>query len=507
MSERAVLFRCDASSAIGAGHVSRCLALADAFSYAGCDVRFLVGPETPWTCPELGDLGARVHVLAPGEDEVAAVRTYGAGRLLVVDHYGRDVRFERACRSFVHRIAAFDDASDRDHDCDVLLDAAAHSHAAYRSHVPEHAQVLCGLEYAAQRVSFREARPAALLRRDGKPAQRVLVSCGATDPGNLTLAVLTVLAEYAPALAVDVALSSQAPHLESVRRALPACATLHVDVRNMAKLMTVADISVGTPGATSYERAVLGLPSILIMVAENQRGVYNALLGANAAIGAGTPDEAMPSRLATCIRSLLADSDSRVRLSAISSDLVDGRGPWRIMLALTASGATTERRSVRLRLAEPRDEGWLLDLQRLPSTRRFFRNPQVPSEHQHRAWLTRTLSDSRKLLFVIEVGGMAAGSLRLDELATDGPPGTFEVSIAVDAGFARRGVATEALRFAQRLLPGARLHAEVAFENVGSQRLFLCAGFAQTSAATFDYVPHDMLSEASADHRESFRDS
>lgn len=490
MSERTLLFRCDASPAIGAGHVSRCLALAEVFIHAGWDVKFLVGSETLSTCPELGDLGIRVHTLTADEDEVAAVSAEANGGVLIVDHYGRDSKFEAACRPFVRQILTFDDATGRDHDCDMVLDAAASTEAVYRKHVPEHGRVLCGLDYASLRVSFRAARPAALARRDGQPVRRVLVSCGATDPSNVTQSVLHTLAPFAPGIAVDVVLSSHAPHLESVRRALPSWATLHVDARNVAELMTVADIAIGTAGATAYERAALGLPSILIMVAENQSGVYERLIGAGAALGVGAPDQAFATRLAESIGSLIDDEHLRVRLSAVSSSLVDGRGPWRVMLALTEGGAAADGRSMRLRLAEPRDEAWLLELQRQPSTRHFFRNPQIPSEHEHHTWFTRTLSDSQKLLLLIETDSIAAGFLRLDEIATDGGPNAFEVSIAVDSRYARRGIATEALRFAQRLLPGARLHAEVVPENVGSQQLFLRAGFSRTSAATFDYVPH-----------------
>jgi RimJ/RimL family protein N-acetyltransferase len=316
------------------------------------------------------------------------------------------------------------------------------------------------------------------------------VSCGATDPRNLTQTVLAVLSEFAHSLAVDVALSSQAPHLDEVRRALPPWATLHVDARSMCDLMTEADISVGTPSSTSYERAALGLPSILIMVADNQRGIYDTFTAAGAAIGAGIDDDALPGRLSACLRSLIDDAEQRIRLSGISSRLVDGRGSIRVMLHLIDTGKAMDGRPVRLRLAELEDEGTLLSLQKQPSTRRFFRNPQVPSAEEHHAWLTRTLSDPRRWLFVIDVDGGFAGSLRLDELPPNGSSRGFEVSIAVDAKFEHRGVGTEALRFAQRLLPGVRLHAEVAVENVPSRRLFLRAGFAQTSAETFAFGPH-----------------
>jgi RimJ/RimL family protein N-acetyltransferase len=320
----------------------------------------------------------------------------------------------------------------------------------------------------------------------------VFVSCGATDPENLTGKVLAALDGIEPNISTDVILSSRASHLQSIRDTLPAWGTLHIDAQNIAELMTAADIAIGTAGATSYERAVLGLPSIAVMIAENQRGIYQTFLDAGACLGAGVSDMALPSRLSACIRALLADSDLRARMSTISANLVDGRGTWRVMLALAKSGVVADGSSVRLRLAEASDEGRLLNLQSQPSTRLFFRNSSIPDRQEHRLWMVRTLNDPAKLLFIIDVDGHSAGSLRLDAASTKEGLNTFEVSIAVDQGCARRGIATEAVRFAQRLLPGARLHAEVASQNTASQRLFMRAGFTQTSPETFDFAPHEV---------------
>src|SRR5262245_36129965 len=140
------LFRCDASPAIGAGHVVRCLALAEELVDAGWRVAFAVGDETISTVPRLAEIGIDVAVLDTTDTESSALARQFSGEadLLVVDHYACEAAFEHACRSFAQRIVVLDDGTGRMHDCDVLVDAAASEAAAYATHVPPHARVLSG---------------------------------------------------------------------------------------------------------------------------------------------------------------------------------------------------------------------------------------------------------------------------------------------------------------------------------------------------------------------------
>ncbi len=200
-------------------------------------------------------------------------RLAGGADLLVVDHYGRDAVFERACRAWARRILVLDDATGRDHDCDLLLDAAASDPAPYRDRVPAHAQLLLGPAYATLRPAFLARRGEALARRDGRPVRNILVSLGATDPANATCRVLDALEPVLGEAAVTVVLSSRAPHLAEVQRRARGAITLMTDVADMAELMTKADLAIGAAGSSAYERAVLGLPTVMVTLADNQRGI------------------------------------------------------------------------------------------------------------------------------------------------------------------------------------------------------------------------------------------
>jgi len=338
MTAPLAFFRCDASPTIGAGHVTRCLALAEALSEAGWDIIFAVGPETMPTVPELAASGFKVRVLGDAihESEVLRAGASGYADLLVVDHYQRSTALEQACRSFARKILVLDDATGRDHDCDALIDAAATGPEIYAGHVPAHAQVLTGPAYALMRRCFVLHRAAALARRDGRPVKEILVSCGATDPMNATSLVLDGLDDVARNVAVTVVLSSRAPQLDAVRSRLRGNMRLLLDADNMtmADLMTKADLAIGAPGASAYERAVLGLPSILVTLADNQRGIARLMVEAGAAVDGGALDDEFAARLRGIIERLLADSGVRTRLAQAASALIDGRGAMMVLRAV-----------------------------------------------------------------------------------------------------------------------------------------------------------------------------
>jgi UDP-2,4-diacetamido-2,4,6-trideoxy-beta-L-altropyranose hydrolase len=496
MAAPLALFRCDASPLIGAGHVVRCLALAEWLKGAGWRIAFAVAGETVPTVPALAASGFRVCVLNDEQTEPEALREQASGRadLLVVDHYKRDAAFEASCRSFANKILVLDDATARNHDCDIIVDAAASNEECYAGQVPAHARVLTGPAYALVRQSFVAQREMSLARRDGRPVQEILVSCGATDPGNATSAALEALNDVANNISIVVVLSSQAPNVDAVRRQLYGKVQLLTDIQDMAELMTRADLGIGASGSTAYERAVVGLPSILVTVADNQRGIAQQMVEGGAVLDGGMLDRGLVARLRALLKSVLSDPGHRRGLAQAASALVDGRGVVRIALAILGDETAKDGARVRLRMALIEDENWLLDLQRKPQTRRHSRNPGVPGTEEHHGWMGRTLANPDKLLFIIETGRESVGTVRLDRLSDEDGLARHEVSIAIHPDFHDRGFGLAALRLVRALVPGAVLDATIFPENKASLALFSSAGFIALAPDLYRNRPHHSLS-------------
>jgi UDP-2,4-diacetamido-2,4,6-trideoxy-beta-L-altropyranose hydrolase len=326
------LFRCDASADIGAGHLTRCLALAETLVESGWSVAFAARPITAAMVPGMAAATFNfIELDAEPKDEPAVLSSsFPDGvDMLVVDHYGRDFTFERQCRDFARRILVLDDGTGRQHDCDLVVDAAACDCSLYRGRAPAHARFLLGPSYALVRRSFVTHRPTALACRNLAPVKSILISFGATDPWNATPVALAAVAAFADHVAITIAMSSRAAHLEHLRPRLPSNARLVLDA-DMARLMSEADLAVGAAGATAFERAVLGLPSVIVAAAENQRGLANLLTEAGAAIDCGSLDVEAVDHISAAAFALLNDAQARLRMSRAASDLIDGQGGARI---------------------------------------------------------------------------------------------------------------------------------------------------------------------------------
>jgi UDP-2,4-diacetamido-2,4,6-trideoxy-beta-L-altropyranose hydrolase len=335
-----VIFRADAAPAMGGGHVQRCLALAEALAGAGWRSVFACRAPTLETVPALGT-SPHDLILIDGTEEkepsLLSARLGSACDLLVVDHYGRGRTFERECRAFAARIMAIEDQPGREHDCDLLLDPTpGRSAADYARLVPGHCKLLLGPSYALLRGQFAQARQAVLARRSrGMEPARIFVSLGMTDPQNLTAAVLNGISISGTRLAVDVVIGSAAPHLGALRQLIDALkldARVHVDSNNIADLMGAADIAVGAAGSSSFERCCLGLPSLIVVAADNQRDIAAALIQSGAA---EELDQGNIARaVAAALRRLCGDALARVAMAQAAAKLCDGEGTGRVTAEL-----------------------------------------------------------------------------------------------------------------------------------------------------------------------------
>lgn len=249
----------------------------------------------------------------------------------------RDAAFEASCRRWAHRILVIDDLANRQHDCDFLLDQTLGRQSAdYSQLVPARCRVLLGPDFALLRPQFATARGEALARRaEGRAARRLLVSLGATDPANMTGRVISA-ASGLP-LELDIVLGAGNEYresvLESVKRfKMPA--RIHTDVSDMASLMVQADLAVGAGGTTSWERCCLGLPSLILVLADNQLGIAAALDKAGAAVNLGTVENLSDSKLAEALRNLCSNDRRRIVMSERAAAICDGGGVGRVLRAI-----------------------------------------------------------------------------------------------------------------------------------------------------------------------------
>jgi len=189
------------------------------------------------------------------------------------------------------------------------------------------------------RPEFAELRAATLeRRRQGGPVRRVLVGLGLTDVEETTCRVLEGLRNDFGQIEVDICTGRAAPSLDCIQDLVEGDVRfhLHLDTPRMAELMSGADIAIGAGGSSVWERACLGLPSITVVLAENQRPLTSELHRLGATLALDRFVLAFEAMLSGEWYGLLASPDVRLRMTEASAELCDGLGAGRVADAILA---------------------------------------------------------------------------------------------------------------------------------------------------------------------------
>lgn len=262
--------------------------------------------------------------------------------IVVIDHYALDTSYEGIWRGIARTIAVLDDLADRTHDCDILIDQTYGRDAAdYKPLTPPHCRHLCGSDYAILRPQFSDLRKNALARRkDITRAERVFVSFGATNPARITQKILLALDQFTQwTLHIDIAMGGCAQTIDDVREIANAMtnhtADLHLDITDMAALMARADLAIGAGGTMSWERACLGLPTLLVELADNQHLIIENLDRIGAARALGTIETLDSGAILSAFGALHDDAATLYDMSVKAAALCDGNGAQRIVTEIT----------------------------------------------------------------------------------------------------------------------------------------------------------------------------
>jgi UDP-2,4-diacetamido-2,4,6-trideoxy-beta-L-altropyranose hydrolase len=471
-----LLIRADASLATGAGHVMRCLALAQAWREGGGEVSFLMASTTHFVTQRLQIEGFGIRKLtAPigTPEDASETRNYAFAcrpQWIVLDGYHFSATYCALLRSAQWRILRVEDTPGSEFE---LVDAILNQNVdADSSMYPEcsGSELLLGPRFALMRHEFAGAGQ--IDRRVPAIASKVLMTTGGGDPKNLLprfveavkLCSTKLETKLVTGTAPDKDLSDPSNHDSK------NTVELVIGSHNMFSFGTWADIAVSAAGSSCWEFCALGLPAILIDVAENQRPVAETL--SKKGIAVHIPGQkASPKRIAEEIDLLTQSPLVREEMSRRGKELVDGRGAYRVLGVLRASG-------VGLRRATQDDCSLLWTWANDPVTRGKSFSSGTISWDEHRHWFGEKLLDNRSIFLIAEESRTPIAALRVEERDI----GIGEISINVSPEARGFGLAShlirECVQEAAKQLNLTEVHALVKQENMPSRRAFENAGFA-----------------------------
>ena len=352
---------------------------------------------------------------------------------IICDHYALSAPWHTAARAISHsKIMVIDDLHDRPHDADLLLDQN-HAHTAhdYAHLVPPSCRILAGTRYALLRDEFAQHRATSLHQRATPPArqpetalphsQNILINLGGVDKDNHTLAVLQALSAYvsgslkALPIRATIIMGATAPHLARIQHyaaTAPYPSQVIANATNMAELMTQATWAIGAAGSSSWERCALGLPTLLITIADNQRPIADQLQSAGAAIALEASQIPSPA-FQTAIAHLM-QPENQQRISQAAAQLCDAHGAERVAQHI-AQLATHPQ--AQLRPATAADCARIHAWRNHPSIRAMMFQPDPIPLPQHQAWFAAQLANPSFKMYVYTLGGTPQGYGSLKRIA------------------------------------------------------------------------------------------
>ena len=481
-----IVFRVDASVEVGFGHLSRCINLAEVLRSRGSEVSFVCRDDEAKSFRALEDrLFATVllPMLSDGEpvnqqdDAQQTIQALQGKRpeWLIVDNYLLSKDWEQLLRPHVAKIAVIEDLSGREHDCDLLLDQnySERSASSFEKFVPNTCELLLGPRFALIGEQFRRLRE--LKSRPASELKRIVIFCGGSDPQNLTQQVIDEIScSELGNVAVDVVVGAQNKTFDrEAALKLNANIKIHDAGGEFAQTMSLADLAIGAGGTTSWERMCLGVPSIVVSVAENQifaceklgrDGIVN-YLGAQSSLKPGAIRNAAIDAKTKFVS--LFDQIERGQI------LVDGRGCERVAEVMCPS----DESKLAVRLAKLDDcvefFNWVND----PAVREQSLSTSTIQWLDHKKWFFEKIGSSATDMYVMEADGLPVGQVRFEKSAS-----VAEINYSLDRIARNRRWASAMLEMAMKMFCqkcSSTLRARVKNSNAKSSAVFKQLGFSE----------------------------
>jgi len=339
LDERRLMIRADASAEMGTGHVMRCLALAQAWKDSGGQATFVTACGSKGLIQRLQQEGFAIHpvpAMHPDARDWAttqAILSRFKDSWVVVDGYHFDEAYQQRVKEAGNKLLVIGSMTHRrNYHGDILLNAGLNAERIQYSCAP-YTRLLLGPKYLLIRREFlvwtgwKRSFPA--------KGRQLLVTLGGSAPHSTILRVIRVIqnAEI-PGLHTTVVAgpaSCNGEPLPDVLSQFSVPLRLVCDPPDMSGIMAEADLAITGGGTTAWELSFMGLPMLMIVMAENQRNTAATMQRAGIAESLGWHEDLDCRTVAQRIKDLLDSPAMRASLSQAQRKTVDGMGASRVI--------------------------------------------------------------------------------------------------------------------------------------------------------------------------------
>tara|TARA_R110002050_G_scaffold276248_6_gene421451 strand:+ start:751 stop:2313 length:1563 start_codon:yes stop_codon:yes gene_type:complete len=518
---KTIVFRADASPVLATGHIMRCLTLAQALKlkFPLARIIFISNLLPNNLTAKLMQLSVELIALPfdidstdwrQKDDARACIRAITSQvltinttiDLLIIDHYLIDWRWQEEFKKYYKKLLVIDDLANRKHLADFLLDQTLNRQANdYLSLVPPYCQLLLGKKFILLRDEFKQLIPNAKQKRTQAKTikntisiRNILVNLGGLDNTNLNRVIIKALIEYKETtcnheLTVDIIMASHSPHVENIKALTTEhyWLTLTTDCNQMSTKILNADLAIGACGTTAWERCCLGLPTLAIVLADNQKEVNKNLAKKKAIISLGNYQTLTEKAIIDAIYSLESQPDKYLSLIKHSFNSCDGMGVQRVLTRLSLPEVTLKSASID-------DLSIMFHWQSTPEIRLFSRNTKAIKYEEHERWFLSSISMKHRHMYMICSAGKKLGILRLDKQEIEQSVKRYEISILIAPEAQRKKLALKAIHAIPSSFDSCEIYAYVHPQNKASHHLFTQTNFVKLTESSYLRPPYQLPS-------------
>lgn len=333
--------RVDGNSQIGAGHIMRCISIAEALKDKGKVTIFITADDesarligskgfgtltlqTDWQDME-GELPILLPILRENAIETLLIDSYS-----VTDTYLKKVG-EKV------RTIYLDDLGEHCYPVDILINYNIYAQELeydenYKKRVLPVPKLFLGCEYTPIRMEFQNAE--GKVRRT---VRDVMITTGGADVYNIAgqiIAALIAQGSKYHGVQFHVVSGTYNLNIDKLKILEKENLNIHIyqNVRHMSALMKKCDVAIAACGSTMYELAAMGLPTVCYYFADNQAKIAEAF-GRKLSKNAGNYEENAELTINNILKGLdgyMESYELRSMACEAMMQMLDGDGASRI---------------------------------------------------------------------------------------------------------------------------------------------------------------------------------
>ena len=334
---KTVCIRVDGSAEIGTGHIIRCLALAEELSYRGFRTIFCTKDFDSGLIMKIKSEGFDLSVIPANlsleEDRkhFTSIAKRNNADIAITDNYYFTNGYLKHLKDNFKVVVSIDDVADTFFYSDILINQNINAiPEKYNGKTENGTKLLLGPAYALLRPEFKKYHDKS---REFDSVKNILVTLGGSDQENQTLKALRALEKIEGDLSITIVLGVSNRNKEGIRKyvnKIKKDIKLLENVSNMAELMCEADIAIGAGGSTSWEFCCIGVPIIIIFLAENQKSIAEGLCVRGISVNLGNYRYVSENDIKTAVEELINNPYKRKVMSQKGKEIVDGKGAERV---------------------------------------------------------------------------------------------------------------------------------------------------------------------------------